>query len=58
MVSGFWIGVANGIDGVCSADGLMVFKLMTEFVGYGIHDGNALLHDFGADAIARKDCNV
>ena len=58
IVGGLGIGVADDIDGMGTTDSLLVFKLMAETLGNGIHHGHALRHYLRAYAVARKYCNL
>ena len=50
--------VAHLIDGVCSAESLLVRHLMSELLCHGVHNGNALLHYLRADTVAGQYCNL
>ena len=58
LVCLFGKGVAHFVDGVCAADGLGIFKLVSKLGGHCIQDGHSLFHYLRSDTIARQNCNL
>jgi hypothetical protein len=54
----FWIRVTTHIDGMGTADGLLIFKMMSALFCNSVEYGHALFHNLGAYTVARKNCNL
>ena len=52
----FGEGVADLVDGVGSADCILVGQFVTELFTYGLGYGKSLFHDFRSDAVAGQNC--
>lgn len=50
--------VATDVDGVGSADGLTVHKLVSKLLGDGVEHMDGLRHDFWPDAVSGQYCDI